>query len=226
MIQLKPQLGISIICPSCQNSYTPSNWILPGMHVMAEGICPNCEKHIYQEIPINAGAFYPGILDGKTGKRIDKLPFDNWYLNGLEESYISRCSSEITFTIKNERPLEREKIAILNTIDQTYGHSLYELLNASYYLKKSNVDLIIIVQKEFSWMLPDGAAQIWIVDIPFSEANNWNDWVSEKIKTELSNFNNVFLCRSFVQADSLEKDQLLHSFGDMIDFGKEFFQNG
>ncbi len=91
---------------------------------------------------------------------------------------------------------------MLNTIDATYGHAVYELFNASYYLQKKEYDLVILVQKQLRWLVPEGAAQVWIVDIPFSKAVNWFDPLAQQVKDLLNNVQDVFICRSFVQADS------------------------
>ena len=208
MIRLTPQIDLQIHCIACSTHFAANDWAITGMHNIASGTCPSCNKKLHQEIPINAGLFYPGTLDAVTGKRVDNLPFENWYLDGLQKACANKASTPIEFVVKKSRPLERERIAILNTIDQTYGHALFELLNASYYLNRADTDLIILVQKEFSWMVPDGAAQVWIADISFGKANNWNEWLAQRIKDELKDRQNVFLCRSFVQATVMTTKKL------------------
>ncbi len=66
--------------------------------------------------------------------------------------------------------------------------------------------MIIVVQKNMRWLVPSGAAEIWIVDIPFSKANDWNGWLAQKIQEQVADLKEVFLCRSFVQADSNDFD--------------------
>jgi hypothetical protein len=174
------------------------------MHSICYGKCTNCGNDYYMEMPTNAGLFYPGILDARTGRRCDDMPFDNWYLSGLEASFKSRVSTEIGFAIERRRKLAGKKVVLLNTIDATYGHALYELFNASWYLKQPDVDLIVLVQKNMRWLVPDSVAEVWTIDIPFSKANDWNDWLVQKIRDEVAGYEQVFLCRSFVQADSLD----------------------
>ena len=82
----------------------------------------------------------------------------------------------------NNRNLGNRPVLLLNTIDATYGHAVYELFNASYYLKKKEFDLVILVQKQLHWLVPDGAAQVWVVDISFSNAVNWFDKLDHQIK--------------------------------------------
>jgi hypothetical protein len=202
MIRLKPFVELKISCPSCSKEIQPSDWLITGMHCMTEMNCANCGNKFYSEIPVNAGAFYPGIIDAKTGVRVDKMPFENWYLNGLVEAFNRKSEENISLKVHTFQNLGDKPVLILNTIDATYGHAVYELFNASYYLKKKEFDLVILVQKNLHWLVPDGAAQVWVADISFSNAVNWFDKLDQQIKGLLKDVKDVFICRSFVQADS------------------------
>ena len=204
MIRLSPKIDISLNCPSCQTSLAPHNWIHTGMRVIFECRCPNCKNEFYSEAPINSGLFYPGMLDAKTGKRVDKLPFDNWYLNGLVSAHKSQTNEQVDIKVIENKKLGSRPVLLLNTIDATYGHALYELFNASYYLGRKEFDLVIIVQKNLAWLVPDGAAQVWIADISFGKANNWLNGMDAAVKPLLKGCNEVFICKSFVQADSTD----------------------
>ena len=206
MIRLSPQIDLSLNCPSCQTSLVPHNWIHTGMRVVFENRCFNCKLEFYSEAPINSGLFYPGMLDAKTGKRIDKLPFDNWYLNGLVSAFKYRSGEDIGIKVIENKKLGSKPVLLLNTVDATYGHALYELFNASYYLDKKEFDLVIIVQKNLAWLVPDGAAQVWIADISFGKAQNWLSGMDRAVKPLLKGCNEIFVCKSFVQADSTDFD--------------------
>jgi hypothetical protein len=202
MIRLKPSVDLYVPCPSCAQQIQPADWLITGMHSMAQMGCPNCGHRVYSEIPVNAGSFYPGIIDANTGEREDDMPFENWYLNGLAEAFKKRSQEDIPIEVHANRRLGERPVLLLNSIDATYGHAIYELFNASYYLKKKEFDLVILVQKQLQWLVPDGTAQVWIVNIPFSKAVNWFDKLDQQIKALLKEVNDVFICRSFVQADS------------------------
>jgi hypothetical protein len=202
MIRLKPFVDLLVPCPSCGNDIQPSNWLITGMHSMTELSCSNCSRKFYSEIPVNAGAFYPAILDAETGARVDNMPFDNWYLDGLVSSFKKKNHEATGIEVEANRNLGERPVLILNTIDATYGHAVYELFNASYYLKKKEFDLVILVQKNLRWLVPDGAAQVWSADISFSKAVDWFNNLDEQIKDKLNHVKDVFICRSFVQADS------------------------
>jgi hypothetical protein len=202
MIRLKPFVDLDIPCPSCKRSNRQGDWLMTGMHVMTKMECPHCGHRFYSEVPVNAGSFYPGVINADTGEREDSMPFENWYLNGLVHAYKNRSQENISIEIETNRQLGLRPVLILNTIDATYGHAVYELFNASYYLLKKEFDLVILVQKQLRWLVPDGAAQVWVADIPFSKAVNWFDKLDQRIKELLKDMNDVFICHSFVQTDS------------------------
>jgi hypothetical protein len=201
-IQVSPNIELPYNCPSCKNELAPSDWYINGMRCIIDLECNNCINNYYAEFPTNAGLLYPGIIDKTTMNRADDLPFDNWYLNGFLDSCRHQKNYEIEFIIKKNRKLGSKKIAILNTIDETYGHSLYELFNASHFLEQTDLDLILIVQKNISWLVPEGFAEVWILDLPFKSAGDWNNWITTRIKEELKGYKEIYICRTFVQQDS------------------------
>lgn len=174
------------------------------MHAMCSGICNKCNNEYYQEIPINAGAFYPGTIEATSGKRCDLLPFTNWYLNGLENAFNRQSNLDVKIKTEKFRPLEKPKTVILNTIDATYGHALFELFNASYYLKQQDIDLIILVQENLRWLVPEGAAEVWTVSLSFSQAEGWHNSIAKQIGELTENIEQLYICKSFVYADSAD----------------------
>ncbi|MFM9840724.1 MAG: hypothetical protein ACKVOQ_20830 [Cyclobacteriaceae bacterium] len=206
MIQLKPFVDIKINCPSCKNLIEVDDWKMTGMHAICSGSCKNCKRNFIQELPVNAGLFYPGIVDEESGNRCDDLPFDNWYLNGFVKAFNSRSKEKVNIKIIENKPLGTGPLLLLNTIDATYGHALYELFNCSYYLTRREFELVLIVQKDLLWLVPENIPHIWVVDISFGQAINWYEDLADKVKKLVENNSHVYLCRSFVQADSSDFD--------------------
>jgi hypothetical protein len=207
MIRLKPEVDLGLKCPVGHGRLRVIRPMITGMHSMVELTCSPCNKTYYAEMPVNAGLFYPGMIDGTTGERCDDMPFDNWYLSGLVSAFRERRPERLPLEVLRNWDLGEKPVLLLNTIDATYGHALFELFNASYYLKKrSEFDLVIIAQRSMKWLLPDGAAQLWIVDLPFSSAANWYDGLATQVEEQLTDVRDVFICRSFVQADSQDFD--------------------
>ena len=169
---------------------------------MCSGSCRACSREFFFELPVNAGLFYPGILDGQTGKRVDALPFDNWYLNNLEDNFKRGEDEKFDFRIEKLKNFSGRDVLIINTLDVTYGHSLYELFNTSFYLKRNELDLVVLIQKNLRWLVPAGVTEIWTVDLPSTKAGQWNLGLAQLIKEAVPKALRIFLCQSFVQADS------------------------
>lgn len=182
------------------------DWSISGVHNTVAARCEPCGRRFEQELPVNCGLFYPGLLDSHTGKRCDDLPFSNWFLGGLVNAFQTKQASEVPFEVEAMRPLSRPKLAILSTLDHCYGHSLFELFNAQHYLGREDTDVVVLVQRPLRWLVPDGAAQVWTTGLPFSRAGGWNTWLAERIREEVRGRDNVYLCRAFVQADSNDFD--------------------
>jgi hypothetical protein len=114
-----------------------------------------------------------------------------WFANWLGDSYARRTDVAIPFEVKKLLPITRQ-IVLLNCLDTLYGHSLLKLLNAQYYLDR-DVDLILIIPSFLAWMIPEGVAQIWIVELPLKRGTEWNDWIAREIRRRVEAFDAVSL---------------------------------
>ncbi|HEY7161544.1 MAG TPA: hypothetical protein VH815_09810, partial [Acidobacteriota bacterium] len=105
----------------------------------------------------------------------------------LRESYKNRTSKPIGFTVTELRPVR--KPILLNCLDTLYAHCLYKLLNAQYYIDHCpDYDLIVMIQPFLGWMIPEGTAQIWSVDLPLRKGTDWNDWLASEIKNRITKY--------------------------------------
>jgi hypothetical protein len=64
-------------------------------------------------------------------------------------------------------------------------------------LEHSDVSLIILAPAFLEWMIPDGAAEVWIVELPLRRGTEWNDWLADKITAQLEDVEDVFLSIGF-----------------------------
>jgi hypothetical protein len=114
--------------------------------------------------------------------------FDLW----LRESYARRTRTPLPFTVESFRKVKRP--LLLNCLDTMYGHSLLKLLNAQYHLDQdTQFDLITLVPRFLRWMVPQGVAEIWSVDLPLARGIEWNDWLAAQIRTRVAKFQECWL---------------------------------
>jgi hypothetical protein len=131
------------------------------------------------------------LIDKKTGDVHDPYQV-RWFAKLLQRSYKNRVDEPLDFVAEEFRSLQNP--LLLNCLDALYGHCLLKLLNAQYYLdQRPDVDLIVLVPKFLRWMVPDGVAAIWTVDLPLSRGNEWNDWLAAELGRRLKSFDHCWL---------------------------------
>jgi DNA-directed RNA polymerase subunit RPC12/RpoP len=200
MIRINPEIDLKIKCNSCGKEFQAKTFHLTGMHVLGGGSCPDCDSGIlYKEMPTSAGLLYPTVIDSKTGARVDDIPFSNWFINNLSVAFKKRVNEKFEIKKIRNSPGRKDKLLILNTVDSTYGHSLLNIFNLSYYRKKKDFHLLLIVSKNLLWLVPDYVDEIWVADISFSKAGMWNDYLVDLVNREIQEYRESFLCRSFPQ---------------------------
>jgi hypothetical protein len=150
-------------------------------------------------MPTSAGLIYATVIRGSDGNRVDDMPFQNWYISSLSIAFRNknRENVEIKKTINSKA--RKQKLLLLNTVDSTYGHSVFNLFNLDYYRLKKEYHLILLVQTELLWMVPEGVDEVWEVRIPFSKAGSWSESLSAEVDKEMRRFEEAFLCMAFPQ---------------------------
>jgi hypothetical protein len=201
MIRIHPAIETKIRCNVCNQEFPATSFHLTGVHVLGSGVCPTCKlDELFMEMPTSAGLIYPTIIRKSDGKRVDDMPFTNWFIESLKKSFANRRNDKIEICKIVNSKEKKEKILILNTIDSTYGHSLMNIFNLSYYRKKEDYHLVLLVQKNLLWLVPDNLDEVWVADISFSKAENWNDYLAIEVNNKLKEYQEGFLCKSLPQS--------------------------
>lgn len=191
MIQLQPFPDANFNCPYDNQKLQVLGWYIPGMRNLAVLQCPDCKKEYYGDLLSGQALYTPLLLEKKNGRVYDSFNV-KWFAEWLEQSYNKRSDEPLRFTEEINQQIKQP--VLLNCLDTLYGHSLLKLLNAQYYLDKHpNLDLIVLIPRIFRWMVPDGVAAIWTVDLPLKCGNEWNDWLGSEIHKRLKNYNECFL---------------------------------
>jgi len=195
MIRLHPIPDADHTCPYCQVRLEVRGWYIPGMRNLADLKCPQCGREFYGDLPAGHGLYYPMLLERATGIVHDEHSV-NWFANWLRDSYANRVNSPVKFTVEDFRPLKRP--VLLNCLDRLYGHCLLKLLNAQYYLDhRPDFDLIALIPRFLRWMVPDGVAAIWTVDLPLKRGIEWNDWLANEIRSRIEPLKECWLSVAF-----------------------------
>ena len=195
MIRLHPVPEGVFTCPSCGRDLKVEGWYVPGMRTLADLSCPGCGKRFYGDLPSGFGLQYPTLLDRETGDVHDSAGVP-WFAELLRRSYAERTSSPVDVEVEELASLERP--VLLDCLDALYGHSLLKLLNAQYYLDhEPEFDLVVLVPRFLRWLVPEGVAAVWTVDLPLARGAEWNDSLAGELKRRLEPFEAAFLSLAF-----------------------------
>jgi hypothetical protein len=205
MTSISPIIDVTITCHDCNEEFQPTSFHLTGTHVLGSGKCKRCQEELFIEMPTGSGLHYPVVVDSK-GERKDGSLYSNWFTAALQNASRNKVDMPVHIEKIINSSKRKEKLLVLNTIDQSYGHCIFTLFNTDYYASKLDFHLLVIVQKELRWLVPDGIDEVWIVDMPFSRAQLWHTSLVNQINERIAQFPKSFLCRAFPQAPEGEFD--------------------
>jgi hypothetical protein len=194
MIQIKPKILHSANCPSCGKLLVPERVLWQGIHVCATSMCSACGAEIVDDLKVGHAVFAACRVDLKAGRLYiedrNSIPwFGNPFLKSLENP-----TPDANIRLNVEKMLDFKKVIILNCIDFLYGHSLLKLLNAESHLKRNpEYGLILLVPSFLHWMIPQGVAEVWTVNIPLAKAQNYYPQLDKMINRECERFDEIYV---------------------------------
>lgn len=205
MIELKPQRYGCFVCPECKASdVCVSDVYFPGIHVLADCRCGACGFEFLHDFPVGHGLDYPTAIGKKNHKIYEKRKAP-WFSLPLFRSYFSKNSSPILIEKKQFKNVR--EVVVLNCLDTYYGHVLLKLFNAQDYKRIfGDLGLVLLIPKNFEWLLPEGAAEAWIIDLPLKELSQWFVRLDEFIKNEIKRFDKVYFGLAFSHPDPSKID--------------------
>lgn len=195
MIKLHPLPDVEHKCPFCEIKLNLKGWYIPGMRNLADLHCPKCGKEFFGDLLAGQALYTPLLIEKSSGQVFDNYKV-TWFADWLRTSYVNQVNEPIEFKVEEFRPLKNG--ILLNCLDTLYGHSLLKLLNAQYYLDHyPNLDLIVLIPQFLRWLVPDGVAAIWTVDLPLKRGIEWNEWLANKIHQSIEKLEECYLSVAF-----------------------------
>lgn len=195
MIEIKPKINHSIKCPSCKVKLASEEIIFQGIHIVAKHECKKCNTIYYSDLPVGHAMDYPYIVDlGENKLWGSETSAKNWFGKPLMNSLLEPKDEEVEIEIKKYK--KPDNIVILNCLDYLYGHSLLKLLNADRLIKNKN-NVVIIIPKILEWMVPEGVAEVWIVNLSLKNSLDYYRKLNEKIKKQLKRFKKVYVDKAY-----------------------------
>ena len=193
LVPLTPALFNDFNCPCCSAPRpVPSRNVFIGIQVLGDYRCSECGAHYLRDLPVGFQTELQLAFEPETRK----------IMHWNAEPWITypEYSAPTTFAFPIERKVFREqrKVIVLNTLDHLYGHVLLKLFNAQHYLDEyPEHGLILIIPKMFEWLVPNGVAEVWVVDQKLSQARAWHPCIDSFVQDQLTRYEEVALARAW-----------------------------
>jgi hypothetical protein len=174
-------------CPRCDGTIFFARIRLVGWRLLHLGTCEGCGHEFVRDLPTGHGLVYPSLVDVTEGAGWGQW-FERDIIGALREPDDGPASMKV------ERHAEVGEVIFLNCLDFVYGHSVHKLLNAQRHLDDPHgPPLVAMVPSSLAALVPDGAAEVWIVDEPFQRLRGWIRALEDEVLGELARFDSCLL---------------------------------
>ena len=217
MIRIKPSIEHQATCPRCGGGLHAKKILWQGIHVCVMSTCSSCGREIIGDLPVGHAAGAPYQIDRENDRLFGPAASRIWLGEPLLRSL--RSPSLEAMPLQVRKFIETRHAVILNCIDFLYGHSLLKLLNAERHLRSApGHGLIVMAPKFLAWLIPQGVAEAWIVDLPLSKARSFYPDLDRQIEQECRRFETVFVSRALPHPKEFNISRLTsvekHEFGE------------
>jgi len=201
MIEIKPEPENRLTCPECQAPYPAINqFVIQSAFAVADCTCGKCGFDFYQTLPVGH-TVNTTLSIGKSDRK-----FYPRHLAGtwLAEAFLKAHGSPRQDAVAIQKIIFKkyENVIVLNALDFLYGHSLLKLYNSLYHLDHhQDLGLIIIVPKLFEWLIPQGCAEAWVVDLALNELAYSYRSIQKFVSTEFERFQLIYLSKAYSHPD-------------------------
>lgn len=220
LIPLKPTQFADLTCPSCDApDPLPQGSVWPGVHVLGKYACASCGAKFLRDLPVGFAVDHPMAI-AEDGRLFNPTGGSAWIHRPLLNGFRSPSTEEV----KVERIVHREcsRVVVLDTLDFLYGHVLLKLYNAQYYLDKHpERGLILLLPRMFRWLVPEGVAEVWLVDQPLGKAHQWSTALDRFVQEQLPRYAEVSLGMGYAHPEFADMD--IERFSGVAPFPMEEF---
>ena len=180
--------GFDVGCPRCSGSLVWDDVQFAGMPILVACHCSACGVAYLLDWPAGHALFHPTIVEVESGA----VHFDGaeWYPRAVQRVLASRERPVDAPTEVRARPPDHSTAVVVNCLDYVYGHCVLKLLSGVRYAHDTDVDLIMIVQKNVSWLVPSTIRTVE-VDLSLSKGDRWIGGLDGTVKEILAAYATV-----------------------------------
>jgi len=220
MIRLRPDLGIALGCPRCGASAVGGALIWQGVHTAVRVRCEPCARPFVVALPVSHARHRAYGFDPAAGRWYGSPAGAAWRAEPFLRALRSPSSDAPALRI--ERRETRSDVVIVNCLDFLYGHVLLKLLNVERHRVDRERGTIVLIPSSFRWLVPDGVAEVWSVDLPLRRGHEHFPALDQAIAAELERFERVWL--SEARSHPSLRDIRLFTRTERHDFASEAYR--
>ncbi len=154
MITIKPVLSYNVTCPKCKaEDQRCREIIFMGKFTLGQSNCESCDTLFYHTLPVGHAQLLPVAFTANKQFVVYNKEA-SWWAKPLLKAFFK--DKKASYSIEKIHYQHYDEVVLLICLDSCYGHSLTNLLNAQALLKNEGVGVVVVIQKAFQWMLPEG----------------------------------------------------------------------
>jgi len=201
LVPVKPALFADFDCPKCGGRKNePRGTVFPGVNVLGSYRCGSCGLEFLRDLPVGFAVDHPLAIGTADGKLFNPANAEAWLVAPLMEAYTEKNNAEVRIERRVLRACTR--VVILDTLDFLYGHVLLKLYNAQHYIDAyPDLGTVIILPRMYEWLIPEGAAEVWLVDLKLSRMHAWYERLDAFVRTRLAEYDEVYLAKGYAHPD-------------------------
>lgn len=204
VVPLKPRTYADFACPACGGGpLTCLGTVFPGIHILGRYRCEACQAGFLRDLPVGFAVDHPVAIDEASGALLNPGHIPSW----ISEPLLRNLRKPHTGAVAIERIVHRacSKVVLLNTIDFLYGHVLLKLFNAHHCMQRyPDHGLVLLLPRMYAWLVPQGVAEVWLVDVKLSAAQRWHTGIDAFVQERLKEYEEVCLARGYAHPELVE----------------------
>lgn len=204
MLEIYPKVNYKFPCPHCDSAEPDvQHLVFLGRAILAESKCNQCNSVYYYTLPTGHFLWFPVSFTKNEAKYHPRG--EVWLAAPLLQTF--REERKIYPEIKKIPYKKFDQAILLNCLDNRYGHVFHKMFNALLHLKNQpDYGLILLIPKSFLWLVPAGVGEVWYVDTPIKNLNDWVGDLDDFVKQELKRFRKVYLSLAFTHLETPNLD--------------------
>lgn len=206
MIEVKPKIVNSFPCPECgSNRSRVNDVIIQSLHVMADCSCDVCHCQFFHLLPMGHNVDDQLSIGKTTRTYYSPDNIQSWLFDSVVKAHEGLRSEKVGIEKRVFRSCRN--VVILNTLDYLYGHVLLKLYNSLYHLdNQKHLGLILIIPRMFEWLIPQGCAEAWIVDLKLNQLEYSYESIQKFVSIQFDRFDTVYLSKAYSHPDFTKID--------------------